>query len=509
VRSYDYVVIGAGSAGCAVAARLAAASHSVLLIEAGGSDRRLPVRAPLAYGAQMGGKTDWAFESEPEPGCNGRRIPQPRGKVLGGTSAMNAMVWVRGTRDDYDGWQVPGWDWDDVEPVFQRIESGPMRVTRVAEPDEVSRRFVAAARAAGVSANDNISGPELDGAAISPVTVWKGQRWSTARAYLDHARRLENFAVVSGALVRRIVIRDGAAVGVEYERRGRSFSATARREIVLSAGAFGTPQLLQLSGVGPAEHLRSVGIDPIVGSPRVGHNLTDHPATFMNWDLAPGFIGLADARNPKWLLRWLIRRSGKLTSNLMEAVAQIRSTPDLAAPDFQLIHAPIYARIDEMSYPRPALSILQSYWTPESRGTVMVRSSDARDAPAIQLNTLTSDGDVAAFVRAIRRTRDIASTDPLASAIAVEVHPGPTVNTDEEIAAWVRATVATTGHPACTAAMGTEPDSVLDPQLRVRGVRGLRVADASALPRIPRANTNAPAIMVGERCADFMLSACG
>jgi choline dehydrogenase len=509
VSSYDYMVIGAGSASCAVAARLAAASHSVLLIEAGGSDRRLPVRAPLAYGAQMGGKTDWAFESEPEPGCNGRRIPQPRGKVLGGTSAMNAMVWVRGTRDDYDGWQVPGWGWDDVEPVFQRIESGPMRVTRVAEPDEVSRRFVAAARAAGVSASDNISGPELDGAAISPVTVWKGQRWSTARAYLDHAQRLENFAVVSGALVRRIVIRDGAAVGVEYDRRGRSLTATARREIVLSAGAYGTPQLLQLSGVGPAEHLRSVGIDPIVGSPRVGHNLTDHPATFMNWDLAPGFIGLADARNPKWLLRWLIRRSGKLTSNLMEAVAHIRSTSDLAAPDFQLIHAPIYARIDEVGYPRPALSILQSYWTPESRGTVMVRSSDARDAPAIQLNTLTSDGDVAAFVRAIRRTREIVSTDPLASAVAVEVHPGPAVNTDEEIAAWVRATVATTGHPACTAAMGTEPDSVLDPQLRVRGVRGLRVADASALPRIPRANTNAPAIMVGERCADFMLSACG
>jgi choline dehydrogenase len=229
----------------------------------------------------------------------------------------------------------------------------------------------------------------------------------------------------------------------------------------------------------------------------------------MNWDLAPGFVGLAHARNPKWLLRWLIRRSGKLTSNLMEAVAHIRSTSDLAAPDFQLIHAPIYARIDEVGYPRPALSILQSYWTPESRGTVMVRSSDARDAPAIQLNTLTSDGDVAAFVRAIRRTREIVSTDPLASAVAVEVHPGPAVNTDEEIAAWVRATVATTGHPACTAAMGTEPDSVLDPQLRVRGVGGLRVADASALPRIPRANTNAPAIMVGERCADFMLSACG
>jgi choline dehydrogenase len=262
---------------------------------------------------------------------------------------------------------------------------------------------------------------------------------------------------------------------------------------------------LQLSGVGPAVHLRSVGIDPLVDSPRVGHDLTDHPATFMNWELAPGFLGLADARNPKWLLRWLFRRSGKLTSNLMEAVAHIRSTPSLAAPDFQLIHAPIYARIDEMTYPRPALSILQSYWTPESRGSVMVRSPDAADAPAIQLNTVTAPADLDAFVRAIRRTREIVSTEPLSSAAALEIQPGPQANTDAELKAWIRATVATTGHPACSAAMGTEPDSVLDPQLRVRGVAGLRVADASALPRIPRANTNAPAIMVGERCADFIL----
>jgi choline dehydrogenase len=505
VSAYDFVVVGAGSAGCAVAARLAAASHTVLLIEAGGLDRRIPVRAPLAYGAQIGGPTDWTFKSEPEPGCDGRRIPQPRGKVLGGTSAMNAMVWVRGTRVDYDGWQLPGWGWDDVEPVFRRIESGPMHVTRVAEPDEVSRRFVAAARATGVAANDDLSGPDLDGAAISPVTVWKGRRWSTARAYLDSARRLRNFSMVTGALVRRVVIDDGAAVGVEYERRGRRRLATACREIVLSAGAFGTPQLLQLSGIGPAEHLRSAGIEPVVDSPQVGQGLTDHPATFMNWELAPGFIGLADARNPKWLLRWLIRGTGKLTSNLMEAVAHIRSAPDLAAPDFQLIHAPIYAGIDEMDYPRPALSILQSYWTPESRGSVMVRSPDAAVPPLIQLNTLTAPNDIAAFVRAIRRTREIVATEPLASAAAQEIHPGPNVQADADLAAWARATVATTGHPACTAGMGTEPDSVLDPQLRVRGVRGLRVADTSALPRIPRANTNAPAIMVGERCADFIL----
>jgi choline dehydrogenase len=507
MTGFDYVVVGAGSAGCAVAGRLAAASRTVLLIEAGGSDRRISVRAPLGYGAQMGGPTDWAFETEPEPGCDGRRIPQPRGKVLGGTSAMNALVWVRGTRLDYDGWQVPGWGWEDVAPVFCRIESGPMRVTRVPEPDEVSHRFVAAARAAGVAANDDVSGPDLDGAAISPVTVWKGQRWSTARAYLDPARRRPNFSMVTGALVHRIIVREGVAVGVEYERRGRRQTIMADREIVLSAGTFGTPQLLQLSGIGSAEHLRSVGITPVLDSPRVGQNLTDHPATFMNWELAPGLIGLADARNPKWLLRWLFHRTGKLTSNLMEAVAHIRTTPDLPAPDFQLINAPIFAfAMGEGTHPRPAFAILQSYWTPESRGSVMVRSPDPRQAPAIQLNTVTAPGDLDAFVRAIRRTREIVATEPLASAAGMEIQPGPKVNTDAELKRWVRATVATTGHPACSAAMGAEPDSVLDEKLRVRGVAGLRVADASALPRIPRANTNAPAIMVGERCADFLLT---
>jgi choline dehydrogenase len=229
----------------------------------------------------------------------------------------------------------------------------------------------------------------------------------------------------------------------------------------------------------------------------------------MNWEPASGFIGLADARNPKWLMRWLFRRTAKLTSNLMEAVAHIGSAPGLAAPDFHLIHAPIYARIDEMSYPRPALSILQSSWTPESRGSVMVRSPDAAVPPAIQLNTVTAPADLDALVRAIRFTREIVATEPLASATALEIQPGPDVNTDAELKAWIRATVATTGHPACSAAVGTDPNSVLDHQLRVRGVAGLRVADAFALPRIPRANTNAPAIMVGERCADFMLGACG
>src|SRR6185437_11908179 len=254
MNNYEFIVVGAGSAGCAVAGRLATESSAkVLLVEAGGSDRRFSIRAPLAAPAQFGTSLDWAYETEPEPSCANRRIAQPRGRVLGGCSAMNAMVWVKGSNLDYDGWRLPGWSWADVAPVFARIERGPMRITRSPYPDELSHRFVASARAAGVPASDDVSGPELDGAAITPVTIHKGQRWSAARGYL---RRQKNLTVVTKALVDHVIIRNGRAVGVEYRRRGRAHQAFANHEIILSAGAFGTPQLLQLSGIGPADHLR-------------------------------------------------------------------------------------------------------------------------------------------------------------------------------------------------------------------------------------------------------------
>lgn len=517
MSTYDHVVIGAGSAGSAVAARLSEdPSRSVLLLEAGGSDRRLTVRAPLAYSAQMGGSTDWSFETEPEPGCEDRRIFQPRGKVLGGTSSMNAMVWVRGAQADYDGWNVPGWGWDDVLPTFRRMEDhhlggpdhgtgGPVRVTRVQEPDELARRFVEAARASGVPARDDIGGPDLAGAAISSVTVSGGQRWSTARAYLDAARRRPNLTLVTGAHVRGLVLDGTTVVGVDYERRRRQHRATSRRDVVLSAGAFGTPHLLQLSGIGPAEHLRAVGIETVVDSPRVGAGLADHPATFMNWELAPGLKGLFDAKKPRWVLQWLARRTGKLTSNFMEATAHVSTDPANDLPDFQLINGPAYVwDFGRATHPVPAMAIIQSHWTPASRGSVMAVSPDPHVRPAIRLNSMTEPADVAAFVRAVRLTREIVATEPLASSLGVEIHPGPSVQSDDDIAAWVRRTSATTGHPACTAAMGTHDDAVLDARLRVRGVQGLRVADASALPQIPRANTNAAAIMMGERCAEMI-----
>ena len=501
MTNFDFIVVGAGSAGCAAAGRLAAESAaSVLLIEAGGGDRRLTIRAPLFASMQYGTSLDWAYETEPESGCADRRIAQPRGRVLGGCSAMNAMFWIKGSNLDYDGWQLPGWSWNDVAPVFTRIEQEPMHITRSPYPDNLSHRFVASARAAGVAANDDVSGPHLDGAAITPVNIHEGQRWSAARGYL---RGQNNLTVVTKASVDRVIIRNGRAVGIEYRRRGRAHQAFANQEVVLSAGAFGTPQLLQVSGIGPADHLRRVGVTPVVDSPRVGQGLADHPLIWAVWSLAPGHVGLADVSNPKWLLQWLLRRTGKVASNGGEALAHIRSTAEVPACDVQLIFTPADARARTRGGRfAPALSVGHSYWTPKSRGTVLIRSSDPALPPVIRMNLLTEPQDVDALVRAVQRTREIIATEPIASTVERELLPG----VGEDVEACIRSTAQTTSHPACSVAMGSEPDSPLDEKLRVRGVDNLRVADASALPEIPRANTNAPSIMIGERCADLLLA---
>ena len=499
MAGYDYIVVGAGSAGCAVAGRLASESSStVLLIEAGGTDRRFTIRAPLAFALQFGTSLDWAYESEPEPGCAHRRIPLPRGRALGGTSSMNAMIWVKGSNLDYDGWNVPGWAWTDVAPIFARIERHTMHVAALRNPDELSSLFVAAARAAGVPANDDVSGPELDGAAISPVTIHGGQRWNTARGYLNGQT---NLTVVTGARVRRVILRNGRAVAVEYRRRGRVETATADHEVIVSAGAYGTPQVLQLSGIGPADHLRSVGVTPLVDSPRVGMGLTEHPNVYSTWALVPGHVGLTDAVNPKYLVEWLFRRRGKFASNLLEAVAHIRSTPQLPACDIQLIFAPDDL-LTKTLRPKPTLSVAHSYWTPKSRGSVLIRSADPTAAPAICNNMLTEREDIDALIEAVRRGREIIATEPIASVVGRELVPGPGADVEKSI----REIAVAASHPACTVAMGAEPDSPLDEVLRVRGVENLRVADASALPVIPRANTNAASIMMGERCADFLLA---
>ncbi|HYF24269.1 MAG TPA: GMC family oxidoreductase N-terminal domain-containing protein [Baekduia sp.] len=520
MQRYDHIVIGAGSAGCAVAARLAEDPvRRVLLLEAGGHDLSLAARVPAAFPNQFHTKGDWDYYTEPEPGCDNRRIYEPRGKVLGGCSAMNAMLWIRGSRLDYDGWGLPGWSWEEVLPFFRRMEchflrgddwgaEGPMQILRLTAPDPVAEAFVESAAAAGIQKTDDVSGPDLDGVALAPTTTVGGRRWSTARGYLDPLRKAPNLTVMTNALVHRIVVRDGRAVGVVVERKGKVMELAAARDIVVSAGAFNTPHLLQLSGIGPADLLRDLGIDVVADSPAVGAHLREHPMTFCNFELREGWLGLSDATHPKHLVNWLLRGRGKLASNVAEAVAHIRTRPDAPAPDMQLVHAPTYFWDNgEAEHPAPAFCIAQSYWTPASSGTVRATTRDPHVKPAVQLNMLTERSDLEALLRGIAKAREIVRSGPLRDMVKAEIHPGEHVRTEAELERWVRQTCGHTYHPACTARMGEEGEGAVDHELRVHGVENLRVADASAMPEITRANTNAPAILMGERCAAFIKAA--
>jgi choline dehydrogenase len=517
METYDHIVIGAGSAGCAVAARLSEdPARNVLLLEAGGSDRRLEARAPAGFPGLFHTRRDWDYHTEPEPGCDGRSLYQPRGKLIGGCSAMNAMLWVRGSNLDYDGWGISGWSWEDVLPFFLRIEDhflggpghghgGPMRIRRIDTPDRTTEAFVASAVAAGIPRTDDLSGPVLEGVQVSPTTTFKGRRWSAARGYLDPARRRGNLTVRCDALVHRVIIRGGRAVGVEVERKGRVEQISCRSDIVISGGAFNTPHLLQLSGVGPAGDLREIGVDVVVDAPAVGARLAEHPMTFVNFELREPWLGLSDAEHPKHIVNWLLRGRGKLSSNVGEALAHVRTQDGLPAPDMQLVEGPVFFwEHGDGEHPKPAMMIGQSYWTPQSRGTVRARSRDPREKPAVQLNLLQDRSDVEAMMRGVRLARRIAEQPPMRDMIAMEITPGGDVQSDADLEHWVRTTCQHTYHATSSARMGEPGDGVLDAELRVHGVTHLRVADASALPDIPRANTQAAAILMGERCAAFI-----
>lgn len=511
--TYDYVVIGSGSGGSAVAGRLARDPRvRVLVLEAGGSDRRLNVRMPLAFPSLFHSRADWEYYTEPEPGCGGRRLYEPRGRIVGGCGSINGMVWVRGSARDYDGWGLDGWAWKDVEPWFLRMEDrsgtgagGPNRLTRISTPDPLSLRFMDAAAAAAAPRRADISGPDLCGTSPALVTIWRGRRWSPPRAYLDPVRRRGNLTVLADAPAQRVIIEGGRAVGVEYQRGGRVRQARSRTAVVLAAGAFGTPHLLQLSGIGEARHLHGLGIDCTVDNPHVGEHLAEHPTTFMNWELTPGHTGFADAGRARHLLRWLLRHDGKLASNGFEALSHVKSRPDLADPDVQIgFGAAYFWDSGAASHPVPAVTLAQSYWTPRSRGRVRATSADPGRKPAVRLNLLTAQEDVEALMRAVKLCRAIAATSPLADVLGREIHPGPSVRTDTDLEAWIRRTCGHSYHPCGSARMGPEGAGVLDARLRVRGVSGLRVADASALPDIPHGNTHAAAILMGERCAAFL-----
>jgi choline dehydrogenase len=518
---FDYVIVGAGSAGCAVAARLSEDPDvSVMLIEAGGRDRSPNIKIPAAFSKQFRTKLDWDYSTGPEPHLGGRNLYVPRGRSLGGSSSMNAMMYVRGRPIDYDGWSeagCPGWGYAEVLPYFMRSEnnergaseihgrSGPQNVMDVKEPRPLTRRFLEAAERAGIPSNPDINSPEQDGVSISQVTQRNGRRWSTADAYLRPAMKRSNLTVATRAQALGIDLDGGRATGVKWrDSRGRTRAARAGREVVLSAGAIGTPQLLMLSGVGPADHLTSLGIESRVDLPGVGENLQDHPFILICYESTKP-ESLADAEKPRALLQFLLRRSGPLTSNVGEAMAFIRTRPGLPAADVQLLFGPAYYHDHGFdNHDGHAFSLAAALLTPRSRGRLSLRSADPDAKPELVGNHLAEPEDVSALVAGFNKLREIARTGPLDDARGRELVPGEHVDSYEEIEDFIRREVELLYHPVGTCRMGSDDGAVVDPELRVRGIEGLRVADASVMPVITGGNTNAPTIMIGEKASDLI-----
>ncbi|HEX4305338.1 MAG TPA: GMC family oxidoreductase N-terminal domain-containing protein, partial [Solirubrobacterales bacterium] len=507
--------------GCVLAARLSEdPGTSVLLIEAGGRDRHPNIKIPAAFGKQFQTRLDWDFATEPEPFCHDRSLYVPRGKALGGSSSMNAMLYVRGHPLDYDGWEAAGaegWGWEDVRPYFLRAEDnargasehhavgGPLRVEDERSPRPLTGRFLAACEIAGIPRIDDYNGPEQDGAALAQVTQRGGRRWSAADAYLRPALGRPNLDLITGAQVLGIEIRGGRAVGVRHaRRRGGAETASAGAEVIIAAGAIASPQILLLSGIGPAAELEALGIEVADDLPGVGDNLQDHPYVVSVWDVPAGG-SLADAEKPKALLEYLLRRTGPLTSTVAEALAFVRSRPGLAQPDLQWHFAPAYF-VDNgfAEFDGHAITMGPALISPRSRGRVRLRSVDPTDKPRILTNSLSEPEDVAALIAGARISREIAAASPLAEVLGRELLPGADIVSDAELEDDLRRRVELLYHPVGTCRIGVDEDAVVDPELRVRGVESLRVIDASVMPKIPGGNTNAPTIAIAERGADLV-----
>jgi choline dehydrogenase len=516
------VIVGAGSAGCVLANRLSEDPDArVLVLEAGGRDRHPNIKIPAAFAKQFRTRLDWDFNTEPEPHCCGRSIYIPRGKSLGGSSSMNAMVYMRGRPQDFDSWRdagCSGWGWDELLPLFRRAENnargasrlrgvgGPLQVCDQRSPRPLSRRFVAAAERHGIPGNEDFNGNTQEGAGLVQVYQRNGRRWSNADAYLRPAAKRSNLTVETGARATRVELTGGRASGVRYhDHRGRQQSARAEREVILAAGAIASPQLLMLSGIGPADHLRAVGVDVAVDAPAVGRNLQDHPYVVVVYESRVGG-SLADAQRPRSLLEYALRRSGPLSSNVAEACAFVRSDPSLPEADLQLHFGPVYFVENGFAeYDDHALTLGPVLISPRSRGWIELASADPAAKPRILTNTLAEPADAAALVAAMKLAREIAATEPLAEACGRELLPGPELRTDAELEDDARRRVELLYHPVGTCRMGSDDQAVLDSELRVRGVDGLRVIDASVMPQIVAGNTNAATSVIADRGADQIL----
>lgn len=525
--TYDYVVVGAGSAGCVMARRLSEQKATqVLLLEAGRPDDKREIQIPILLFDLFRTEVDWAYSTEPQSGMHGREMSWPRGKTLGGCSSINAMVHVRGHPSDYDQWASlgnEGWEYAEVLPFFKKSENfseedadsqlhaseGPLHVTDPRSPRDLSQTFVEAAVRAGYQHNADFNGRHQEGFGLFHLTQKNGRRQSVADAYLKPALDRSNLTVETGAHTRQILFEGDRAVGVRYEREGQSVRANAAEEVILCGGTINSPQLLMLSGIGPADHLREHEISVQQRLPGVGQNLQDHLTAYVVYKATKGeTLDDADSvtRLPLNLAQFYLFGRGPLTSNIAEAAGFIRTEKDLPAPDLEVFTAPAHPTSHRFDNPEGirGFSFAPVCMRPESRGRISLRSADPFEAPAIDPQYLTESVDLEKLVEGIRRSREIARTSPLDEHLGEEIWPGGNVESDEALSEYIRERGNSVYHPVGTCRMGDSERAVVDERLRVHGTEGLRVVDASVMPTIVGGHTNAPTVMIAEKAADMI-----
>ena len=524
--AFDFIVTGAGSAGAVVASRLSESGrYRVLLLEAGPPDRNPWIHIPLGFAkTYVNPKVNWRFESAPQPQLGNRQLYLPRGKTLGGSSSINGMVYIRGNHADYDEWRqrgCEGWDWDSVLPFFKKAQNqtrgasdyhgtgGPLNVTDHARQFELADAFIAASEQAGVPRNPDFNGANQEGAGYYQTTTGNRRRWSTARGYLTPAKNRPNLVIRTMCHATRVLIENGRAVGVAYQSpRGRE-TARASKEVVVSGGAYGSPQLLLLSGLGPGQHLQDMGIEVVRDMPAVGANLHDHFCTYLSWrctrPITMNDLENSAARKVMAGVQYALFRSGPMASNGIHAGLFTRTDARLERPDMQinLLEWSTVERTKDRVIPHkfPGFTLAPVHLRPDGRGTVRLTSPDPLAPPSILFDFLRTDYDMRAMVEGVKLARRISAAPALKPYVQGELVPGTSRMSDQDLADFVRETGVSNHHPSSSCAMGTGTNSVVDPRLRVHGVAGLRVADASIMPVVVAGNTNAPSIMIGEKAA--------